>query len=379
MPNLAIDSYEERIQAERGVYDQEYDNRAPDEPLTQHVPSSWNMVEESGSRRIRAATGGYSEAEYLINFINSRPHTRMLSLGSGPCGFELFVAENVTSSYEIMCTDLNPQLIEMGLERARQRNLNLVGQAIDLNKIWLEAESFDLIFAHASLHHLIAFEHIFEQINKALRPDGEFVTVDITGPNGFVMWPKTAAVVDSLFQCLPDRYKHNHTRFPTVTLTPHYDDRSTADEGFECIRTQDLLNLMASSFQPKYYVPLFSLMRRFFDTMYGPNYDFAREQDNRIFDTIRSLDENLLDTEMLRPETFFAVLKRGDTAATPEAEALRARMLRDAGRYSPENLPVTNSASTGQWSEAALTGRPGASVRISQRVRRAARAVLAKM
>jgi len=331
LPNLTIDRYDERIEAERAAYNHEYQNRAEDDALVQRVPLSWTRTEGAGAERIRVATGGWDEISYIVNFVNQRAHARILSLGSGPCGLELFLARKLTASYEIVCTDINPQLIELGIEHARREGLHLTGQAIDLNKLWLEPESFDLVYAHASLHHLVTFEHIFAQINQGLRPDGEFVTVDVTGRNGFLLREKTAKVVEGLFQALPDRYKYNHTSTTRVVFTPHYAAASTGEAGFECVRTQDLLPLLAQRFQPAHYVPLFCLMRRFFDTMYGPNYDFSREQDRQIFDMIRALDEHLLDAELLLPETFFAVLRRGDTPETPTAARLKARMMRDAG------------------------------------------------
>jgi hypothetical protein len=75
----------------------------------------------------------------------------------------------------------------------------------------------------------------------------------------------------------------------------------------ECVRSEDIVPLLAASFTVRHFVPLLSLGRRFFDLMYGPNYDLERPLDRAVFDWIWELDCESIDEGRLRPETFFGV------------------------------------------------------------------------
>lgn len=77
--------------------------------------------------------------------------------------------------------------------------------------------------------------------------------------------------------------------------------------GMECIRSEDILPVLSGTFAAKMFVPHLSISRRFFHTMYGPNYDLGRAPDLAILNWIWELDRHYLATGELRPETFFGV------------------------------------------------------------------------
>jgi hypothetical protein len=79
--------------------------------------------------------------------------------------------------------------------------------------------------------------------------------------------------------------------------------------GMECIRSQDILPLLRSNFTEQYYVPYFSMSRRFFDCVYGSNYDLTNPLHRAAFDWIWELDCHYIETGKLRPETVFGVYR----------------------------------------------------------------------
>jgi 2-polyprenyl-3-methyl-5-hydroxy-6-metoxy-1,4-benzoquinol methylase len=48
----------------------------------------------------------------------------------------------------------------------------LTYEVADLNTTELPAETYDIVYAHASLHHVFQLEHLFDQIKKTLKPNG---------------------------------------------------------------------------------------------------------------------------------------------------------------------------------------------------------------
>lgn len=68
--------------------------------------------------------------------------------------------------------------------------------------------------------------------------------------------------------------------------------------------------MLDATLQRVHHVPYFTLSRRFFDTMYGPNFDLSAPIDRALFEWIWQLDCHYLQSGQLRPETFFGVYRR---------------------------------------------------------------------
>ena len=151
--------YEEKVAAEVEEGLSEFQNHKDDEPLNESAPPSWDFVETATQELIRK-TIGFSQWEYVVDQVNLLPAPELLSLGSGPCGIEISLAERFQTSYHYHCMDLNKRLLDMGKKQADQKGLNLTVQEMDLNRIVLEAEKYDIITAFASLHHLIELESV---------------------------------------------------------------------------------------------------------------------------------------------------------------------------------------------------------------------------
>ena len=101
-------------------------------------------------------------ADYLESrYGNPNRPIRILSLGSGHCGHELALAERLKCAYEITCTDINEALFTEARERAQERGLSLRFEVQDLNFIRISPGYYELIFAHAVLHHVINLEILF--------------------------------------------------------------------------------------------------------------------------------------------------------------------------------------------------------------------------
>jgi len=276
-------------------------------PLIEPAPPSWLDVQGRAARRIRAATGD-DLVGHVTARLRSQPGFRMLSLGSGPGGLELQCARQAPSA-KLVCVDLNPGLMEMGREQAASEELAVEFQQGDLNTIELPANEFDLVFCHASLHHLLELEHVFQQIRRTLKSGGELIAVDVVTRHGYRMWPETRKVIDSIWRTLPEPYRVNHTAYHRKAPDEKAFEVDTRLSNMECIRSEDILPLLDAGFETVAFVPYFSLCRRFFDTMYGPNYDLDRPLDRAIVDWIWELDCHYLDSGELKPETFFGVYR----------------------------------------------------------------------
>jgi len=101
----------------------------------------------------------------------------------------------------------------------------------DLNFVRLEPNTYDFVLCHGVLHHLINLEHVIEQVNLALKPDGRLLIYEYVGEN---RW-----------QFSVRRLNHLRKLFPSVNLKnrPFW-----SIGGFEAVRSEDLLGLVRAVF-----------------------------------------------------------------------------------------------------------------------------------
>lgn len=299
--------YDEHIQEEIEHFSKLFAGETARETLFYAVPPSWCEVEVRASNLIRTATGK-DMTEHLVERLGNHPDTRMLSLGAGSCGVEITIAQ-LARSGRITCVDINAELLGLGCQRAGELGLNLTSEQADLNTVELPEKEFDLVFCHAALHHVIELERLTEQIKRTLRPGGALITADVITRNGYLMWPETREVVRQIWKTLPERFRVNHTAYAEPQLDAEIWEVDTSAETMECIRSEDILPILNRSFAVESFVPYFALSRRFFDTMYGPNYDLESPLDKSLLEWIWQLDLHYLSTRTLRPETFFGIYR----------------------------------------------------------------------
>lgn len=279
------------------------------ETLLEPAPPAWVEVLRRNTELIRKATGN-DLVGHVVSRLRSRERACLLSLGSGPGGVELVFAREVPTA-EYLCLDLNAEVLRLGAASAAAEGLAVRFQEADLNTVVLPERQFDLVFCHASLHHVIELERLTGQIRRALRPGGELIVVDLISRRGYRMWPETRRVVEAIWRTLPARYRVNHTAYGEKRVDKRVWHGDTRRFGMECIRSEEIVPLLANNFAVTAYVPSLSLCRRFFDTMYGPNYDLDRQPDLGILNWIWELDCYYLSSGLLRPENFFGIYALG--------------------------------------------------------------------
>lgn len=314
---MSLTDYERRVQAEKD----HYKIQLGDSPtgLVQ-VPDVWQEVEGLMARKIHAATGIRDGIEVVVSALDKRESPRFLSLGAGSCSLEIQwilprLARPETCTLE--CIDLNQDLIEQGRGRAEATGASFVGTAMDINQLELEPETYDVILCWASLHHFMELDRIAWQISRGLKPQGVFITMDICSRNGFLLWPQTREVINEFWELLPAPYRRAHTLGPEPVTCEIYPEVDCAASGFECIRSESILPALERHLERRTLVFAHSLMRRFFDTMFGKNFDLRRPFDRSFFTIVRDYDEMALATRQLRPETFFGIYQKGQGEPRP--------------------------------------------------------------
>jgi len=104
--------------------------------------------------------------------------------------------------------ELNPHVIRKvrGVLGDRRRQVRFV--ETDLNFATLPAEQYDVIWSSGCLHHIVNLEHLFAQVERALRPGGLFALHDYVGEARFQYAPHRLARINALLREVPAQFRH---------------------------------------------------------------------------------------------------------------------------------------------------------------------------
>jgi SAM-dependent methyltransferase len=300
------EEYQARLRQEIAHYKKIFHDR-----LFQQVPSIWTGAEERFCGKVHDATGAWGFADQIAQHFRGRSEIMLLGLGSGACGNELETIAPLLKVHgchlRLTCVDINREILEQAAREAERRDVAFTPLVQDINQLSLDTGAYDVIVAFASLHHFMNLDHVIREVNRALRPEGMFLTIDIPTRNGYLMWPETLEVVNNLWKMLPPKYKFDHTHFETPTFIETYENIDYARTSFECINSEAILPALRTHLREIHYVPAFSIARRFFDTRFGPNYDIQLPLDKAIFEFVMNLDDYYLAGGILKPESFYGV------------------------------------------------------------------------
>jgi SAM-dependent methyltransferase len=237
---------------------------------------------------------------------------RFASLGCGNCDTEVRVArlllERGLRDFTIECVDINEVMLSRGRKLAVEEGVGeyIVAARGDFND-WRPRGHFDAVLANQSLHHVMNLEGLFDAVDATLTGQGRFVTSDMIGRNGHMRWPEAAAIVQEFWQELPSGYRRN------VQLRrdePRFLDWNCAVEGFEGIRSQDILPQLIARFDFELFFGYGNVIDPFIDRSFGPNFDADAAWDREFIDRVHARDEAEIQAGRITPTHMMAVLRR---------------------------------------------------------------------
>lgn len=235
---------------------------------------------------------------------------RFASVGCGNGELEIELALNLRSRgclrFAIDCIDMNAAMLERGRGAASAAGLTeqLNFLAADLNE-WAPAHEYHGVIANQFLHHVSNLEGLFAKIKGCLAPDGCFLISDIIGRNGHRRWPEALTIVQEFWAQLPPSHRYNHElrRYWEV-----FRDWDCSQQGFEGIRSQDILPLLLANFEFRLFVGFANVIDPFVDRSFGYNFDASSEWDRAFIDRVHERDEQEIRAGRIKPAHMFAVV-----------------------------------------------------------------------
>ena len=151
--------------------------------------------------------------------------------------------------------DVAGNAVESARKTAQAEGLDgLTYEVADLNTVQLPAKTYDIVYAHAALHHIFQLEHVLDQIRKTLKPGGLLVAYEYIGPSQMQFPRRDLELADSFLKLIPERYRKlqraKGTKEEAFRFSLDVMNRSDPSEG---IRASEIVPLIASRFEIKHF------------------------------------------------------------------------------------------------------------------------------
>lgn len=153
-----------------------------------HYDSKWGInYDQVGQRQV---TGKLAKA--LGH--EPRRYERALEIGAGTGYFSLNLLRAGVIG-EAVATDISPGMLARLDRSATKLGLTVDTAACEATALPFEADSFDLVFGHAVLHHLPDLDASFREFRRVLRPGGAVAFCGEPSHYGdrIAAWPKRGA------------------------------------------------------------------------------------------------------------------------------------------------------------------------------------------
>jgi len=132
---------------------------------------------------------------------------RALSLGCGSGWLERHLSQ-LGGFQTCDAFDAAPGSIEIAKRLMAEEGCTGINYEVrDINQIQLLGAHYDIVWINSAMHHFERLEHISEQLDYALKPDGIVILNEYVGPNRFQFPPAQKDLIVALFSALPSKYR----------------------------------------------------------------------------------------------------------------------------------------------------------------------------
>jgi SAM-dependent methyltransferase len=169
----------------------------------------------------------------------------------------------------------------------------------DINAIDLGEQRFDLVVCQTILHHVLELEHVLDEVERVLAPDGVFYVHDYIGETQFQFSDERLHWYNEVLRLLPESLKTSRLRqHPTPEVVRPVPGKLVSP--FEAIRSGEISQLLKQRFEVIECLEHRTILDRVVPV--GTRRAFLADENTRaIFELVMLLDKALLDGGILPP------------------------------------------------------------------------------
>jgi len=286
------------------------------DPETEGPETHWVRVPGVVENMNRRATGDPAidwishSASLLARF--AKP-IKALSVG---CGFGVVERDLRRRNFcqLIHGVDVAESAIDSARKTAHTEGLDgITYEVADLNAARFPAETYDVVYAHASLHHIFQLEHVLDQIKQTLKPGGLFVVYEYIGPAQMQFPRRDLELADIFLKAIPERYLKLQRRegIKKEAFRTSLDAMNSSDPS-EAIRATEIVPLIASRFEIGHFRYVGgTLLLPVFNEIAG-NFNENDPEILPLVDALITLDNFLIDNAVLPSYHVYMICQKTD-------------------------------------------------------------------
>src|SRR5207248_2380224 len=286
------------------------------DPESEAPETQWVRVPGVEENMNRRATGDPAidwinhSATLLTSF--AKP-IKALSIG---CGFGII--ERVLRRHDfcqlIHGVDVAENAIESARKTAKAEGLHgLSYEVADLNAVQFPAESYDIVYAHAALHHIFQLEHILDQIKHTLKPGGLLVAYEYIGPSQMQFPRRDLELADIFIKLIPERYRKLQGRKDIKEEAFRFSlDAMNRSDPSEGIRASEIVPLIASRFEIRHFRYVGGTLLLLIFNEIASNFNEDDAEIMHLVEALINLDNFLIDNIVLPSYLVYIVYQKTD-------------------------------------------------------------------
>ena len=243
--------------------------------------------------------------DWIIREFNG-PAETALELGCGN-GAALVETLNAGVAKAGVGIDLDQSRFQTG---ASKPGTSLRFDAADLNRIEIEPNRYDLIYALHSFHHFDALEHIMEQVTRGLTDRGYFVLEEYVGPARFQWTDLQLSLTSQLLGIMP-----KPLRWYAHGIEKRAEGRSTPEEVIrvcpsEAIRSDEIVPLFLKYFDPIHHKQLGGTIQHLLYSGIVHNFPDNDPEIDHLIDCIDGIERTMIERGALPSDFVLLIGKR---------------------------------------------------------------------
>ncbi|MGI8905472.1 MAG: class I SAM-dependent methyltransferase [Candidatus Sumerlaeaceae bacterium] len=252
---------------------------------------------------------------HWLSFVKDRycptPRDRGLSLGCGEGSVE---RESIRQGVcrQMVGLDFAAAAIEIARREARSVGFqdSIRYDVADLDHITFSADTYDIIIASHSVHHLTHLEHVASELHKALKPDGILILNEYVGPSRYQWSEKAGALMNDLLRILPreKRFVARDNSYRDVIL-PLSHEQVIAVDPSESVRSDEILPVFEKYFVMDHRGDFGGTLLQFLLGDIIANFDENNAADRALIDLLVYFEATLIREGVLTSDFVFAVMK----------------------------------------------------------------------
>lgn len=178
------------------------------------------------------------------------PVARALTVGCGGGELERGLCQH-GFAVEHDAFDIAPEAIRKAIAAADAAGHSRIRYRVaDANTLLLEPDTYDVIFGVHAIHHVERLENAFEQIARALKPDGYLFLNEFVGPTRFQWSKRQLQAIDGLLRVLPERFRRSRVDDTLKMRAPRPSvGQMIATDPSEAVRSGEILRVAEEHFE----------------------------------------------------------------------------------------------------------------------------------